>query len=56
MLSVRQGGKLDCSADFIHVHLNLPDAIAVHLASRLLVTCIDRQNSHAVVALRKMGV
>jgi len=48
--------KLDRSADLIHVHLNLHEATAVHLASRLLATCIDRQNPHAAAALRKMAV
>jgi len=48
--------KLDNSADLIHVHLNLHEATAVHLASRLLATCIDRQNPHAAAALRKMAV
>ena len=36
--------KLDRTADLINVRLNLHEALAVHLASRLLATRMDRQN------------
>ncbi|MEW6093467.1 MAG: CRISPR-associated helicase Cas3' [Chloroflexota bacterium] len=48
--------KIDRSADLINVRLNLHEALAVHLASRLLATRMDRQNRHAAAALRKLGL
>ena len=36
--------KLDRTASLINVRLNLHEALAVHLASRLLATRMDRQN------------
>ncbi|MEW5829317.1 MAG: WYL domain-containing protein, partial [Chloroflexota bacterium] len=48
--------KIDRTADLINVRLNLHEALAVHLASRLLATRMDRQNPHAASALRKLGV
>lgn len=48
--------KLDRTADLINVRLNLHEALAVHLAARLLATRMDRQNPHAASALRKIGV
>lgn len=47
--------RLDRTADLINVRLNLHEALAVHLASRLLATRMDRQNPHAAAALRKLG-
>ncbi len=47
--------KLDRTADLINIRLNLNEALAVHLASRLLATRMDRQNPHAASALRKLG-
>ncbi len=47
--------KIDRSGDLIHISLNLHEALAVHLASRLLATRMDRQNPHAASALRKLG-
>jgi CRISPR-associated endonuclease/helicase Cas3 len=48
--------KIDRTADLINVRLNLYEALAVHLASRLLATRMDRQNPHAASTLRKLGV
>lgn len=48
--------KIDLSADLIHVHLNLHEALALHLATRLLATRSDRHNPHAAAALRKLGL
>ncbi len=48
--------KIDRSADLINVHLNLHEALAVHVAARLLATRMDRQNRHAAAALRKLGL
>lgn len=48
--------KIDRAADLINVRLNLHEALAVHLATRLLATRMDRQNPHAASALRKLGV
>jgi predicted DNA-binding transcriptional regulator YafY len=47
--------RIDRSADLINVRFNLHEALAVHLASRLLATRMDRQNPHAAAALRKLG-
>jgi predicted DNA-binding transcriptional regulator YafY len=48
--------KIDRTADLINVRLNLHEALAVHLAARLLATRMDRQNPHAASALRKIGI
>lgn len=48
--------KLDREADLINVRLNLHEALAVHLAARLLATRMERQNPHAAAALRKLGL
>jgi CRISPR-associated endonuclease/helicase Cas3 len=48
--------KIDINSDLIHVHLNLHEALAVHLAARLLATRMDRHNPHAASALRKLGI
>lgn len=47
--------KIDRTADLINLRLNLHEAMAVHLAARLLATRMDRQNRHAAAALRKLG-
>ncbi|WP_322488733.1 helix-turn-helix transcriptional regulator [Chloroflexus sp.] len=47
--------KIDRNADLINLRLNLHEAMAVHLAARLLATRMDRQNRHAAAALRKLG-
>lgn len=48
--------RIDRSADLINVRLNLHEALAVHVAARLLATRVDRQNRHAAAALRKLGL
>jgi len=48
--------KIDRTQDLINVRFNLHEAMAVHLASRLLATRMDRQNRHAAAALRKLGL
>jgi len=48
--------KIDRTADLINVRLNLHEALAVHIAARLLATRMDRQNRHAAAALRKLGL
>ncbi len=47
--------KIDRRADLINIRLSLHEALAVHLAARLLATRMDRQNRHAAAALRKLG-
>jgi predicted DNA-binding transcriptional regulator YafY len=51
-----QRWKVDRSAYLVNVRLSLHEALAVHLAARLLATRMDRQNPHAATALRKLGV
>lgn len=46
---------LDRQGLLVHVQLSLNEATALHLATRLLVTRMDRQNPHASTALRKLG-
>lgn len=48
--------KLDRAGYVVNVRFNLYEAMAVHLAARLLSTRMDRQNPHAAAALRKLGV
>lgn len=48
--------KVDLTADLIHIRLNLHEALAIHLAARLLATRMDRQNPHGASALRKLAV
>jgi len=48
--------KIDRAADLIHICLNLHEALAIHLAARLLATRMDKQNRHAAAALRKLGL
>ncbi len=47
---------IDRSSYLIKVSFSLHEAMAVHLASRLLATRMDRQNPHAASALRKLGI
>lgn len=47
--------KLERSAYLVNVRLNLHEALAVHLATRLLATRTDKHNPHAAAALRKLG-
>jgi CRISPR-associated endonuclease/helicase Cas3 len=48
--------KIDRQGYLVNVRLNLNEALALHLATRLLATRMDRQNPHAGSALRKLGV
>lgn len=47
--------KLDRSCYLVNVRFNLDEAMAVHLATRLLATRMERQNPHSAAALRKLG-
>ena len=47
---------IDREAYLVNVRFSLHEAMAVHLAARLLATRMDRQNPHAAAALRKLGV
>jgi predicted DNA-binding transcriptional regulator YafY len=47
--------KVDRMAYLLHVRLTLNEAMAVHLATRLLATRLERQNPHAASALRKLA-
>jgi CRISPR-associated endonuclease/helicase Cas3 len=47
---------IDRSSYLVKVSFSLHEAMAVHLASRLLATRMDRQNPHAASALRKLGI
>lgn len=48
--------KIDRSMYLLNVSFTLHEAMAVHLASRLLATRIDKHNPHAASALRKLGI
>ncbi len=47
--------KLDRKAYQVQVRFNLHEAMAIHLAIRLLATRLDRRNPHAASAVRKLG-
>ena len=47
--------KVDRQAYLVNVRFSLNEAMAVHLATRLLATRMERQNPHAAAALRKLG-
>lgn len=48
--------KIDRQAYLVNVRFNLNEAMAIHLASRLLATRMDRSNPHAESALCKLGL
>ncbi|MCB8979869.1 MAG: CRISPR-associated helicase Cas3' [Ardenticatenaceae bacterium] len=48
--------KVDREGYLVNVRFNLHEALAIHLATRLLATRMDKQNPHAAAALRKLGV
>ncbi|NLG99046.1 MAG: WYL domain-containing protein [Chloroflexi bacterium] len=52
-----ENGKLylDRRGYLVNLRLSLHEALAVHLASRLLAANLDRQNAHAAAALRKIS-
>lgn len=47
--------KIDRSNYLVHLRLTLHEAMAVHLAARLLATRMNKKNQHAAAALRKVG-
>jgi len=47
---------IDRSAYLVKVSFSLHESLAIHLASRLLSTRMDRQNPNAASALRKLGL
>lgn len=47
---------IDRKAYLVNIRLNLNEALALHMATRLLATRMDRQNPHAASALRKLGL
>ena len=51
-------GRLAIDRDhyLMNVKLTLHEAMAVHLAARLMATRSDKQNPHAAAALRKLGL
>lgn len=48
--------KVDRSNYLVNVRLTLHEAMAIHLAARLLATRMDKKNPHAAAALRKLGI
>lgn len=48
--------KIDRQAYLFTIRLNLNEAMALHLATRLLATRMDRQNHHAASSLRKVAL
>ena len=48
--------KLDRDADLTKASFSLHEVMAIHLATRLLATRVDKQNPHAASALRKLGL
>ena len=48
--------KVDRDAYLVNVRLTLHEAMAIHLASRLLAGWSNRRNPHAGAALRKLGI
>ncbi len=48
--------KIDRSAYLMNLRLSLHEAMAVHLAARLMATRGDKFNPHAAAALRKLAV
>jgi predicted DNA-binding transcriptional regulator YafY len=47
---------IDRSTYLVKVRFTLHEAMAVHLAARLMATRMDKQNPHAAAALRKLGL
>ena len=47
---------IDREAYLVNLRLNLHEALAIHLAGRLMATRLDRQNPHAASAFRKLGI
>lgn len=53
-----EDGRLTIDRDhyLMNVRLTLHEAMALHLAARLMATHADKQNPHAAAALRKLGL
>jgi CRISPR-associated endonuclease/helicase Cas3 len=53
-----ENGRLiiDRECYLVNLRLNLHEALAIHLAGRLMTTRLDRQNPHAAAAFRKLGI
>lgn len=47
---------IDREAYLVNLRLNLHEALAIHLAGRLMTTRLDRQNPHVASAFRKLGI
>jgi len=47
---------LDREAYLVNLHLTLHEALSIHLAGRLMASCIDRRNPYAASMLRKLGI
>lgn len=54
----KENGRLfiDPAANLLHLNISLHEALALHLATRLLTVTLDRQNPHAASALRKISL
>jgi predicted DNA-binding transcriptional regulator YafY len=48
--------KIDREAYLVNVRLNLHEALAIHLAARMMATRTDKHNPHAAAAIRKLGI
>lgn len=48
--------RIDREHYLVNVRLTLHEAMAMHLAARLMATRSDKQNPHAAAALRKLGL
>ncbi len=47
---------IDRKAYLVDVRFSLNEALALHLAARMLVTRMDRRNPHAASAVRRLGI
>lgn len=47
---------IDRNADLLHLSLNVHEALAIHLAARLLATRMDRKHRYAATTLVKLSV
>ncbi len=48
--------RINRESYLVNLRLTLHEAMAVHLAARLMATRTDKQNPHAASALRKLGI
>lgn len=47
---------IDRESYLVNIRLNLYEAMCIHLAGRLMMTRLDRQNLHAASAFKKLGI